>query len=439
MVGRSDPRSDAVSSVVGTVLMLGITLAVFAGFSLFALDSVSEDQRKLRADLGVVQEGDNVLLQHRGGDALDLGLGLLQLTVDGSETELPLADLADQTEDGTTWRIGETLCLAGPQPPCQYGEGQLGRVVLVYENAIVLADGETDSGLADAVLTYVASASPTTGTVTALASAQSSTDVGAEALLTEGGTAVAGGSVGPLKLSGAVASTGGAIGPTSAQGSNDAWAELDTTGDSIEVSTFDLPSNTASITSITIGYEGHKDGNGGQDPTMRLDYKVGTGSYDLGTTFTETSTTDVDRNRTLSGTFTPSQVENLTVRLVLVTDENRNPLIDHLFVRVAYVTSATTTYALDVAMDVTGVPSGLSHELQVDYRVSGDTVRVQVWDGSSFTTRATLTATTSTTWTHTLTASEYNAGAPRIRFLDSTASGTTQGILRLDYVRVVTT
>jgi hypothetical protein len=82
--------------------------------------------------------------------------------------------------------------------------------------------------------------------------------------------------------------------------------------------------------------------------------------------------------------------------------------------------------------------------LELDYRATGETFRVEVWNPTlptpAFVPRGTtLTATTSTAWSYTLTAAEFNGGVPRIRFVDLNAGNTVAGSLALDYVRLVTT
>lgn len=71
---------------------------------------------------------------------------------------------------------------------------------------------------------------------------------------------------------------------------------------------------------------------------------------------------------------------------------------------------------------------------------SDENINVQVLTpASTWNTRITIADTTNTKYTYTLTTSEYNSGAPSIRFVDSAASG--EGVLSdvwIDYANVVT-
>lgn len=111
--------------------------------------------------------------------------------------------------------------------------------------------------------------------------------------------------------------------------------------------------------------------------------------------------------------------------------------VDRVWVEVSF--TPIVTYAGGVTLEFASVPQGATQVLQLRYARAGETFDVQVWDGASWTTRgAVLDAVALTDWTYTLTASEYNGGAPKVRFVDRDAAGTTQGTLQFDYVRVKT-
>src|SRR3990170_855165 len=75
-------------------------------------------------------------------------------------------------------------------------------------------------------------------------------------------------------------------------------------------------------------------------------------------------------------------------------------------------------YHLEIRHDWSGVPSGTTYTLKVKgYRVD-ENLNVQVLTPpSTWNTRITISATTNTLYTYTLTSSEYNSGAPAVRFL----------------------
>jgi hypothetical protein len=445
-VARDADGHAAVSSVVGTVLMLGITITVFAGFSLFVFDQFSEQSATLRADLEVFQEDERYLLQHQGGDSLQLASGRLLLTVAWGEEELPLTAFAGQTADGLTWRIGESLCVSGPQPPCHYDHEEVDRVQLIYDNTVVLS--ESDAGGPARVTTFVSSAEADPGTIDAFAAAQSSRDSNAEAALEEEAVAVPAGSgsgtfSGSSTLSNSAGSPNNALTGALSGDGTDARAILDDTGDWVEVTGFSLPATATAITSVTIGFEGSSSSTTGQLPEVRLSYSLadppGTGASVLDQALT--STTDAQFTRSVTAdhaTWDVSDVETMSVRVTVTNNPNRDARIDHIYVTVQYQTAATVVYDLEAELAFSGVPDRALHTLQLDYRVVGDSFTVKVWDSgaSAYVQRGVLSATTSTGWSWTLTEAEYNGGAPRL-LLEDVTGDATPGTLFLDYVRVV--
>lgn len=458
----SGQAEGGVSSVVGTVLMLAVTIAVFGGLSVVVLAEIRSTESPPEADLAFVNDGTRAILTHRGGEPIPLEGSFLLLNVDGSEVRLEMTDaaIASQTADGKAWRIGETLCLSGSSPSAA-GRTCLFEAQTILGVAVIAGGGLlADEGLraADVVVqvTYVSGSTTTKGTVGPLAAAQDGADGSAATTITEGSTFTPAGTGGPTKFNGATTATNPTNGATSAGSvlaSDDVHATMDGDGDYIEVTGIDLPSNVASITSVTLGYEGRKTGSG-SNPTTSLDYKVGSGTYNLGASITESQTgTDVDRTRPLcatqvdctSGSFTAANLEAMTVRVFHVTDTTPNVLVDHVFVTVAYTTVASTTYSLDVELQFAGSDDGSSETLQLRYQTSGDTFRVQVWDddvgpSGAFVNRGTLSSAGAfATFTYQLqTAGEFSGGTPRIRLVDLAPTGTSAGSLQLDYARVVT-
>ena len=299
-----------------------------------------------------------------------------------------------------------------------------------------------------ATYTYVVSTSAVTGSVANLTKAQTAAN-GDVATLAEGAVTGSAGTGGPTKFSGASAATGGALNQNNVLASDDSRAEMDTTNDYIEATGIDLPANAATITSLTIGYEGRKSASAGTNPTTRLDYKVGSGAYSLGTSITESATTDTDRTRSLcatqaactSGSFTVANVEAMTVRVFHVTDTNRNPQIDHVFVTVSYITAAQTNYRMDIELEWSGLPTATYHNVELVYRAETDTFNAYPWDYSTSNWRATpctgtLSSATLVSYICTLTANEVSGGEARLRITDVTTSGLTQGKLYLDHARV---
>lgn len=136
------PRTSeaAVSSVIGTVLMLGITVSVFAGVSIVVLSQFEETDQVPRSDLGVLRGEGAYLLQHNGGDPIRLDGASLLVGVGAVGREVPLTDFAASTADGETWRLGETLCVS-----CRFPDQDVTGVQFVTASALLLNEGTVPS------------------------------------------------------------------------------------------------------------------------------------------------------------------------------------------------------------------------------------------------------------------------------------------------------
>lgn len=119
-------------------------------------------------------------------------------------------------------------------------------------------------------------------------------------------------------------------------------------------------------------------------------------------------------------------------------------LVSGFGVNVDNVTLSVTPYDYRAAgeLRVTGVPAGTTHTLEASARTTGEPFDLQVWNGSSWTTRATVTAT-APSWqsiSYGLTPAEWNGGTVRVRFVDTAAGpDAVADVLSVDYLRVVAT
>lgn len=136
---------SAVSSVIGTVLMLGITTAVFGGFAIVALGYVQDQPHAPRADLAMVQESGSLYIQHKGGESFSARDGTLYVNVAGSQVTHALSDAAFDAL-GTSWRVGSLVCVQGNAPGCLYpASADVRGAFLVDENALLTEVGERGS------------------------------------------------------------------------------------------------------------------------------------------------------------------------------------------------------------------------------------------------------------------------------------------------------
>lgn len=181
------------------------------------------------------------------------------------------------------------------------------------------------------------------------------------------------------------------------------------------------------------------------DPVVSLSYLVngvaGTATLSQSLPSTEAVyTLDVTADRA----WTVANIGQAAVRVTATTLNGGTVNVDRAYLTVT-TSSGATTYALQVVMGFDPVPAGVVQTVQVGYSVTspGDTFQMVVYDGSSWATSrtcaGTLSATSPSAFACTLVLpGEWRSGAPLVRFVDSTPTGTAQGTLRLDYVRVAT-
>ncbi|MCK5259020.1 MAG: type IV pilin N-terminal domain-containing protein [Thermoplasmatales archaeon] len=113
---------DAVSEIIGTVLLLMIVVAVFSGISIFVLAPPSdipqpfvtivgkvEEMDGVVEDLGNLDETADVVLIHRGGKSISLDSKIL-MTIGSTIVNMTVGNCLDakSKEDGA-WTIGEQI------------------------------------------------------------------------------------------------------------------------------------------------------------------------------------------------------------------------------------------------------------------------------------------------------------------------------------------
>lgn len=106
---RSLQCQDAVSSVVGTVLILAITVSTFGAFALVVMREVEDSPASPAVDLQVQSVSGQFLVKHRGGDSLPVGLVTLHVTDGTTRHAFPLTEFASL---GDTWDIGESIVVS---------------------------------------------------------------------------------------------------------------------------------------------------------------------------------------------------------------------------------------------------------------------------------------------------------------------------------------
>lgn len=177
-------------------------------------------------------------------------------------------------------------------------------------------------------------------------------------------------------------------------------------------------------------------------PQVKLSYTV-TGCGTCTTTLTQTLTgSDVDytMNVLADRSWTPADLSNLAIRVDALGLSGGSALIDSVYATVT--TTPATTYAMNLGLNWAGTNVGTLQTIDLSYTTPlGETYNVQVCQDAlptcaAWTTRAPIMQNLGTPYTYLMLANEFNAGSPRIRIIDATPAGTTQGVITLDYARV---
>ena len=98
---------EAVSEIVGTILLLGITVSLFSVICVIVLSYPFSPSSPSTNLVGMVEE-DYLLIEHRGGKALDLGTKV-SLTIGDNMSEIIIVGdcLSDKSKGDNRWGIGE--------------------------------------------------------------------------------------------------------------------------------------------------------------------------------------------------------------------------------------------------------------------------------------------------------------------------------------------
>lgn len=349
---------------------------------------------------------------------------------------------------GTSWR-GEI-----PEPSAGWDDKV--NETLVYRldpmedlaSNVATSDERTDeiepASPAPSTLTYASNHTVFSGTVENMTNLQDGTDDGQAANLTENETSS--GNV-TSEVYGTAHSSSGASSPGNATGAPDgAHAVLPTDRDWVSVSGY----NTfqGDIRSVEVALEGHYTGTAnGQEDELRLSYEI---SGTEGATDGRFSLSDLASgsdgpaeyvNVTGDRSWTWGDISNLAVKAEYDKNGAEDDVdfeVDALWTRVVY---ADPGYNLSVQVNVTDVPDGSTHDLELAYDTTGETFHVQVLNATSgnWTTRGDpLGSTSRTTWAVELTPDEVDGGTVETRLVDDGADAVERDTLALDYVRVRT-
>jgi len=105
---KNRQADNGVSEIVGTMLLLGMTVTLFSLVYVSVL-TISPTPLTPSADIVFRVEGDNIIIDHCGGVALSLDTKIL-MTIDNRSMNAIAEDgLDDKYKDDDLWNMGEKL------------------------------------------------------------------------------------------------------------------------------------------------------------------------------------------------------------------------------------------------------------------------------------------------------------------------------------------
>jgi len=106
--GVENRRDDGVSEIIGTILLLGISVTLFSLVYMSVL-IISPNPPTPSANIVVRVEGDDIIIDHCGGAALSLDTKILMTIGSGPMNATANDGLDDKYKDDDLWNMGEKL------------------------------------------------------------------------------------------------------------------------------------------------------------------------------------------------------------------------------------------------------------------------------------------------------------------------------------------
>ena len=98
----------AVSEVIGTILLLGIAVTLFSVLYI-AVFSHTVTPSTPSVNIAATVDGNNIILEHRGGEPLGLDTQITIIINDDVETTTVGENLDEKSKEDDLWRIGEKM------------------------------------------------------------------------------------------------------------------------------------------------------------------------------------------------------------------------------------------------------------------------------------------------------------------------------------------
>jgi archaeal type IV pilus assembly protein PilA len=106
---KMNRNEDAVSPVIGVILMVAITVILAAVIAAFVFGMGAPEtapQASIRGSADAVGVTSAIMLEHQGGDAIDLIPSITKVTIDGTEIDYYNVSSGDKFEAGETLYLG---------------------------------------------------------------------------------------------------------------------------------------------------------------------------------------------------------------------------------------------------------------------------------------------------------------------------------------------
>jgi FlaG/FlaF family flagellin (archaellin) len=102
--------NKAVSEIVGTLLLIGISITLFSVIFIF-VSTIYPSSSRPSVNLICSAEKNNIIIEHRGGKTLDLDTKLT-VAINGTNNKFIVGDyLNNKSRDNGVWNIGEQVVL----------------------------------------------------------------------------------------------------------------------------------------------------------------------------------------------------------------------------------------------------------------------------------------------------------------------------------------
>ena len=101
--------NEGVSEIIGTILLLGMAISFFSILS-FTVLSYPSAPSSPSANLVATKDGDHLLIEHRGGEALTLDTKVIITFSNGTSKSMTIGDknyLDDKAKEDNLWGLGE--------------------------------------------------------------------------------------------------------------------------------------------------------------------------------------------------------------------------------------------------------------------------------------------------------------------------------------------